>query len=442
MFYRKLGHKSDKSNKAPQKQQLTTHTTAPQVNGAHPATLIQRAKLNPNSLNTDDVLRLQQTIGNRAATQLLAGRSGQRVQAKLTIGEPGDKYEQEADRVAEQVVNQINAPVSQRAGQNVQREEISEEEKELQMKPMLQLRSGKVGMIAAPEVEASIQQARGGGQPLADSIREPMEQAFGADFSGVKVHTDTQSDQLNRAIQARAFTTGQDVFFRQGEYNPGSRGGQELLAHELTHVVQQKGRVVQRVQQKGTLTSPKKPTEAIAKQVKETAWSSLSIGQQSIQRGPMMSKIKEWKEERRAENLLNGERRIRDYDRAAGMNCYEAAALVLLYQGRITPAEHERLRGNRDGLVQMFDFVNGSVWDGGPIQRGRAIGFYDVGLGRIVHAAISVGQTSIRGVNGGLLGQTWDEVRDLNRILQRRDDGTYEVRNDANLRYRVYISNR
>ncbi|MEH1916916.1 eCIS core domain-containing protein [Nostoc sp.] len=64
-----------------------------------------------------------------------------------------------------------------------------------------------------------------------------MEQAFGADFSGVKVHTNGQSDQLNRSIQARAFTTGQDVFFREREYNPGSQGGQELL----THVVQQNG---------------------------------------------------------------------------------------------------------------------------------------------------------------------------------------------------------
>ena len=69
---------------------------------------------------------------------------------------------------------------------------------------------------------------------------------MGADFSGVRVHTDTQSDQLNRSIQAKAFTTGQDVFFRSGEYNPGSKGGQELIAHELTHVVQQNGSTVQK----------------------------------------------------------------------------------------------------------------------------------------------------------------------------------------------------
>jgi hypothetical protein len=71
-----------------------------------------------------------------------------------------------------------------------------------------------------------------------------MGQAMGADFSGVKVHTDSQSDQLNQSIQAKAFTTGQDVFFRQGAYDPGSREGQELIAHELTHVVQQNGSAV------------------------------------------------------------------------------------------------------------------------------------------------------------------------------------------------------
>ncbi len=177
--------------------------------------------------------------------------SQQVVQTKLTIGEPGDKYEQEADRVAAQVVKQIHAPVSQQAGQNLQREEVSEQEKELQMKPMLQLRAAVGGMTATTDLETGIQQARGGGQPLAANIRQPMEQAIGADFSKVKVHTDTQADQLNQSIQAKAFTTGQDVFFRQGEYNPGSRGGQELIAHELTHVVQQSGGAVQRSHSSG-----------------------------------------------------------------------------------------------------------------------------------------------------------------------------------------------
>ena len=169
------------------------------------------------------------------------------VQRKLTIGEPGDKYEQEADRVASQIVKQIKTPAPQQAGQSQrrQREEVAEEEEKLQMKPMLQLRAAVGGLKATADLETEIKQARGSGQSLADRIKLPMEQAFGADFSGVKIHTDAKSDKLNQSIQAKAFTTGQAIFFRQGEYDPGSQGGQELLAHELTHVIQQKGSAVQ-----------------------------------------------------------------------------------------------------------------------------------------------------------------------------------------------------
>src|SRR5579859_1469849 len=102
------------------------------------------------------------------------------------------------------------------------------------------------GFEAGAAFEAQLSAGRGGGTPLPDSTREFMEQRLGADFSGVKVHTDGSSHQLNQAIQAKAFTTGQDVFFRQGAYNPASRSGQALLAHELTHVVQQKRGTVQR----------------------------------------------------------------------------------------------------------------------------------------------------------------------------------------------------
>ncbi|MCF4968337.1 eCIS core domain-containing protein [Nostoc sp. CMAA1605] len=165
-----------------------------------------------------------------------------RIQTQLTIGEPGDKYEQEADRVAADVVQRINAPQMS----PVQRSQVIEDENELQAKPLVQRMSNVGSMAAPPDLEASIQGLRGSGQPLTDSIREPMEQAFGANFSGVKVHTDSQSDQLNQLIQAKAFTTGQDIFFRQGAYNPSSNGGQELIAHELTHVVQQNGGAVQR----------------------------------------------------------------------------------------------------------------------------------------------------------------------------------------------------
>ena len=93
----------------------------------------------------------------------------------------------------------------------------------------------------APEVEQAIQTAHGGGQALDSTVHAQMEPAMGADFSGVHVHTGGQADTLNRNLSPRAFTTGQDIFFKQGEYSPGSSGGRELLAHELTHVVQQNG---------------------------------------------------------------------------------------------------------------------------------------------------------------------------------------------------------
>ncbi|MBN3884850.1 MAG: DUF4157 domain-containing protein [Nostoc sp. JL34] len=169
----------------------------------------------------------------------------QQIMAKLTIGAVGDKYEQEADRVAAQVVQRINASASVRSGEDetVQREEMETKDNKARLMrlPILQRRSSNGGMTATPDLEASINRTRGGGRPMENNVRKRMEQGFGADFSKVKIHTDAQSNQLNRSIGARAFTTGRDVFFRQGEYNPGSRKGDELVAHELAHTIQQSG---------------------------------------------------------------------------------------------------------------------------------------------------------------------------------------------------------
>lgn len=90
-----------------------------------------------------------------------------------------------------------------------------------------------------PDVEASIQRARSGGQPLDRTVRGQMEETFGSDLSHVRVHTDGEADHLNQTLSARAFTVGGDIFFRQGAYNPGAASGRELIAHEMTHVVQQ-----------------------------------------------------------------------------------------------------------------------------------------------------------------------------------------------------------
>lgn len=128
------------------------------------------------------------------------------IQRALNLDEPGDPHEREAERVAGKVARKISE-----------------------------------GGTVAPAIEESIRQQEGGGQQLAAPVRQSMEHEFGADFRDVEVHADAQADRLSRALDARAFTTGRDIFFKKGEYQPENRDGQELIAHELTHVVQQDG---------------------------------------------------------------------------------------------------------------------------------------------------------------------------------------------------------
>jgi hypothetical protein len=173
------------------------------------------------------------------------------IQQKLTIGEPGDKYEQEADRVAADVVKKLNAPALPPMDQPLSRDGNEKMLQRPSPKPtcsqaMLSRKESMQKSTDTPCLQADFEnrlnRARGGGSLLNAGLRSKIEPIMGADFSRVKIHTDAEADRLSRSIQAKAFTTGQDVFFRQGAYEPGSRGGQELIAHELTHVVQQNER--------------------------------------------------------------------------------------------------------------------------------------------------------------------------------------------------------
>jgi len=109
---------------------------------------------------------------------------------------------------------------------------------------LLAQRSGDGPFDLNDETADRINRERGGGQALDNNVQARMSEATGQDLIGVKVHTGPESHALNESLSAKAFTTGHDIFFREGAYDPGSSGGQELLAHELTHVVQQSsGRV-------------------------------------------------------------------------------------------------------------------------------------------------------------------------------------------------------
>jgi outer membrane protein OmpA-like peptidoglycan-associated protein len=253
-------------------------------------------------------------VGNKAVERLLKSHV---IQAKLTIGQPGDVYEQEADRVAEQVMRMPDPDIAARKGvseehkgPNIQRmcteceEELQGEsqgvhiqrmctdcEEELQRKtkdselghlelgyssevdPHKQTEETQVQRMCSeckeeelhrqpmeeeeelfqtkevsggtPEInsktESQINSIRGGGQPLPESVRAFFEPRFGRDFSGVRVHTGSQANESAKSVNALAYTVGQDVVFGGGQYSPGTDAGKKLIAHELTHVMQQNG---------------------------------------------------------------------------------------------------------------------------------------------------------------------------------------------------------
>jgi hypothetical protein len=160
------------------------------------------------------------------------------------------QMEEELERVKEELddeeLERIGKKLEQLKGSTPDfaktKQGVKEDEEE-EEKPKRELVLAKEIGQTPPEVsnslEAKINTNRGSGNTLSKEIRLPMEETFGADFSGVRVHTDSEANNLNESLQARAFTTGNDIFFRQGEYNEDSGEGRKLLAHELTHVIQQ-----------------------------------------------------------------------------------------------------------------------------------------------------------------------------------------------------------
>lgn len=196
-------------------------------------------------------------------------------QAKLSIGQPNDVYEKEADAVANRVVNNPkgNTMVQQKKISNIQRLSTPMEEeklgtndarmlkdKEIQQKPALQMKcascakeeekmDGAVqtksegGNTASPKLSSKIESAAGQGTALPAKTLQEMNSSFGVDFNKVNIHTDTEAVQMNKELNAQAFTHGSDIYFNANKYNPQTNGGKQLLAHELTHVVQQTGTI-------------------------------------------------------------------------------------------------------------------------------------------------------------------------------------------------------
>ncbi|HUI40215.1 MAG TPA: DUF4157 domain-containing protein, partial [Methanothrix sp.] len=196
------------------------------------------------------VRSLQRTRGNSFVQRLA-------IQAKLTVGPAGDRYEQEADHVADQVMRMTepaNPVQRQEDEEEIQTKPLAAsitpliqrftssitsplqrqfEEEEIQTKPLVQ-RQGEDeeiqtqrtiaagGFEAGSAFESLLSATRGGGRPLPSSLRMQMEAGFGADFSGVRVHTGGEAAQLNRELSAQAFTHEQDIYLGEGKTDLGS----------------------------------------------------------------------------------------------------------------------------------------------------------------------------------------------------------------------------
>jgi hypothetical protein len=226
-----------------QKTTTAQHTTSAKPTTPGRACFVQSRDVNAN-------LHSQRTIGNQAVLRMLRTsaqelevglasaasprsafdfsripihpKSPASVQAKAAVSSPGDIYEQEADRVAEQV---MRMPESQQPGP---------EQERTQTKP---IGSGDLGHIEVPPIVHEVLSSPG--QPLDAATRAFFEPRLGHDFGGVRVHTGAVAEQSAQDVNAHAYAVGHDIVFGAGRYAPGTHEGRRLLAHELTHVVQQ-----------------------------------------------------------------------------------------------------------------------------------------------------------------------------------------------------------
>lgn len=158
-------------------------------------------------------------------------------QTKLTIGQPGDRYEREADRVADHLAGSFQDKATPRSTEYVDAGPL------LRRDPLPPV---ALGNTSVPEIVGDV--LASSGEPLPSQTRAEMEPHFGHDFSQVRVHADKQAAESARQIGARAYTLGNNLVFGTHQYAPATPRGQRLLAHELTHVVQQQSGSKQQIQ--------------------------------------------------------------------------------------------------------------------------------------------------------------------------------------------------
>ncbi|WP_146348158.1 eCIS core domain-containing protein [Phaeobacter marinintestinus] len=160
------------------------------------------------------------------------------IQPKLALGRPGDRYEQEADRIAETVTAARPTPLTGPLPVTplIQRQPVEEEEEET-----LQTKSTGSGTPTWAAITSASAAVAGGGRPLSHDERGYFEPRFGRDLSAVRLHEGARAGAAARGIGARAYALGRNIAFAPGQYHPESHAGRQLMAHEITHTIQQAG---------------------------------------------------------------------------------------------------------------------------------------------------------------------------------------------------------
>ncbi len=184
---------------------------------------------------------LKKSKSNESSSLFPAAEAGIRnviVQRKLAIGSRNDPLEHEADSVADKVMRMPQTAVLQRKCAEC------EEEEKVHRKPMEQFLQRKQladEVMANDSISNKISSGKANGRDMDSNTKTFMESRFATDFSGIKIHTDSEAIQMADELNARAFTVASDIYFNKGQYDPNSNEGKHLLAHELTHTIQQGG---------------------------------------------------------------------------------------------------------------------------------------------------------------------------------------------------------
>jgi hypothetical protein len=166
--------------------------------------------------------------------------------SSLKITSSNNQEEQQADQTADHIMRMPERPFVQRKCASCEHEE---EKVSRKTEPFIQKQgNGSDRGIASESVTKQINSSRGGGSRMSENTISFMESRFNTDFSEVKIHTDSNAIQMSRELNAQAFTVGSDIYFNEGKYSPDSSSGKHLLAHELTHTVQQSGGIDRKIQ--------------------------------------------------------------------------------------------------------------------------------------------------------------------------------------------------